>query len=172
LNQQSVLQNSVDTLANQKQRLEILLTHHACLRKNHLPTTNSLNLSKNDIKAIPINPLLDPNNSKRVTINLTNAQDLFALAPLARSASNTDNSSASSSTVPMITIHIIPEVAQALIDSTSVDKTKLAELLQQANVMSLPQTSSTSTAATTTNNNNNNNNDHSHLTSDTTNSTH
>lgn len=176
MNQQSVLQNSVDTLVNQKQRLEILLTHHACLRKSHLPTTNSLNLSKNDIKTIPINPLLDPNNSKRVTINLTNAQDLFALAPLTRSTSNTDNSSASSSsTVPMITIHIIPEVAQALIDSTSVDKTKLAELLQQANAISLPQTSSSTaaTATVTTNNNNNNNNiDHTHLTSDTTNSAH
>jgi hypothetical protein len=32
----------------------------------------------------------------------------------------------------MITIHIIPEVAQALLGSTSVDKAKLAELLQQA----------------------------------------
>jgi hypothetical protein len=37
----------------------------------------------------------------------------------------------------MITIHIIPEVAQALLGSTSVDKAKLAELLQQANVNNL-----------------------------------
>lgn len=61
----------------------------------------------------------------------------------------------------MITIHIIPEVAQALLGSTSVDKTKLAELLQQTNTINLTTTS-------TTNNNNNNTN---HLTTDSTNST-
>ncbi len=110
------------------------------------------------MKTISTNTLLDPNNSKRVTINFTNAQDLFSVAPLTRATSTTttDTSTASSSsTVPMITIHIIPEVAQALLGSTSVDKTRLAELLQQANAINI--------TSTTTNNN--------HLTSNSTNST-
>jgi hypothetical protein len=55
----------------------------------------------------------------------------------------------------MITIHILPEVAQALLGSTSVDRAKLAELLQQANTVNL---------SSTTNNNN-------HHTSDSMNST-
>ena len=54
------------------------------------------------------------------------------LPPLTRGTSTTDTPS-SSSQVPMITIHILPEVAQALLGSTSVDKAKLAELIQQAN---------------------------------------
>lgn len=140
--------------------MEILLHRHACLRKSHLPitTANNLNLTKTDVKTIPTtSTLLDPNNSKRVTINFTNAQDLFAVAPLTRVSSTTDASSpTSSTTVPMITIHIIPEVAQALLGSTSVDKVKLAELLQQA-------TATNNSSTTTTTNNNNNN----HLTSDT-----
>jgi len=123
-------------------------------------TANTLNISKTDVKTIPANTLLDPHNNKRVTINFTNAQDLFAVAPLTRttndaSSSSASSSSSSSSTVPMITIHIIPEVAQALLGSTSVDKAKLAELLQQANTINI--------TSTTTNNN--------HLTSDSTNST-
>jgi len=56
----------------------------------------------------------------------------------------------------MITIHILPEVAQALLGSTSVDRAKLAELLQQANTVNL--------SSTTTNNNH-------HHTSDSMNST-
>ncbi len=109
------------------------------------------------MKTISTNTLLDPNNSKRVTINFTNAQDLFSVAPLTRATSTTTDTStaSSSSTVPMITIHIIPEVAQALLGSTSVDKTRLAELLQQANAINI--------TSTTTNNN--------HLTSNSTNST-
>jgi len=84
------------------------------------------------MKTIPTTTtLLDSNNTKRVTINFTNAQDLYAVAPLTRVTSTTDTPS--SSNVPMITIHIIPEVAQALLGSTSVDKVKLAELIQQAN---------------------------------------
>jgi hypothetical protein len=86
------------------------------------------------MKTTPTTTLLDSNNNsgnnKRVTINFTNAQDLFTVAPLTRFTTTTENSS--SSTVPMITIHILPEVAQALLGSTSVDRTKLAELLQQA----------------------------------------
>jgi hypothetical protein len=84
------------------------------------------------VKTIPTTTLLDSNNTKRVTINFSNAQDLYAVAPLTRVTSTTDTPS-SSSNVPMITIHIIPEVAQALLGSTSVDKVKLAELIQQAN---------------------------------------
>jgi len=163
--QQQNLQRSVQNLSEQKHQLEILLHRHACLRKPHLPitTANNLNLTKADVKTIPTtSTLLDSNNSKRVTINFTNAQDLFAVAPLTRVPSTTDASSspssASSSTVPMITIHIIPEVAQALLGSTSVDKAKLAELLQQANATN---NSSTITPTTTANHNNN------HLISDT-----
>jgi hypothetical protein len=116
-------------------------------------TANTLNISKTDVKTIPANTLLDQHNNKRVTINFTNAQDLFSVAPLTRTTN--DASASSSSTVPMITIHIIPEVAQALLGSTSVDKAKLAELLQQGNTFNI--------TSTTTNNN--------HLTSDSTNST-
>jgi len=162
--QQQNLQRSVQNLSDQKHQLEILLNRHPCLKRTHLPitnpTSNTLNISKTDVKTIPTNTLLDPNNSKRVTINFTNAQDLFAVAPLTRTTSTNDgssaSSSASSSTVPMITIHIIPEVAQALLGSTTVDKTKLAELLQQASTINL-------TSTTTTNNN--------HFTTDSTNST-
>jgi translation elongation factor EF-G len=87
------------------------------------------------LKQISTTTLLDSNNNngnnKRVTINFTNAQDLLAIAPLTR-ITPTLTTDGSSSSVPMITIHIIPEVAQALLGSTSVDKAKLAELLQQA----------------------------------------
>jgi hypothetical protein len=125
----------VQNLADQKRQLELLLNRHSCLNKTHLPIT------KTDLKTIPTTTLLDPNNAKRVTINFSNAQDLFTVAPLTRSSSTNDNSSASSSTtVPMITIHIIPEVAQALLGSTTVDKNKLAELLQQANTINITST--------------------------------
>ncbi|CAF4686906.1 unnamed protein product, partial [Rotaria magnacalcarata] len=47
---------------------------------------HTLNITKSDIKTIPTTTLLDSNNnsgnSKRVTINFTNAQDLLAIAPL------------------------------------------------------------------------------------------
>jgi translation elongation factor EF-G len=98
---------------------------------------NTINISKADLKTIQSTTLDSNNNTngnnKRVTINFTNAQDLLACAPLTRITTASDGSS-SSSTVPMITIHIIPEVAQALLGSTTVDKAKLAELLQQASV--------------------------------------
>lgn len=84
-----------------------------------------------------------------MTINFSNAQDLFTVAPLARSNSTTDASLASASSVPMITIHIAPEVAQALLGSTTVDKSRLAELLQQANAINL--TSSATTDSTNSN---------------------
>lgn len=102
---------------------------------------------KADLKTMPTSALLDPNNARRVTINFSSAQDLFTVAPLTRSNSTTDGLSASGSTVPMITIHIIPEVAQALLGSTTVDKTRLVELLQQANAINL--TSSTATTDST-----------------------
>jgi hypothetical protein len=51
----------------------------------------------------------------------------------------------------MITIHIIPEVAQALLNSTSVDKAKLAELLQQANTAHNHITSDAMSTNTSTN---------------------
>lgn len=96
---------------------------------------------------IPAATLLDSTNnngtSKRVTINFSNAQDLFNVAPLNRLASSSTTAvtttttaadgSLASSNGPMITIHIVPEVAHALLGSTSVDKAKLAELIQQAN---------------------------------------
>lgn len=133
--QEGHLQRSVQTLSERKNQLETLLHRHTCLKKSHLPmtntTSNTLNISKTDVKTIPTTTLLDSNNSKRVTINLTN--------------------DASSSSVPMITIHILPEVAQAILGSTSVDRNKLADLLQQAN---------TTNSFITTNNNNNNNNSH------------
>ncbi|CAF0916299.1 unnamed protein product [Rotaria sp. Silwood1] len=133
--QEQNLQRSVQSLTERKHQLEILLHRHACLKKSHISmtqtTSNNLNLSKTDVTTIPTT---DPNNSKRVTINLTNAQDLFTNASLTRLTTTTTTTDASSSTtVPMITIHILPEVAQALLGSTSVDKNKLADLLQQAN---------------------------------------
>jgi hypothetical protein len=105
-------------------------------------------MSKTDFKSIPTTTLLDSNNNgnnKRVTINFTNAQDLLAVAPLTRIT--TTAADGSSSTVPMITIHIIPEVAQALLGSTTVDKAKLAELIQQANANN---SSTTTTSSDTT----------------------
>ncbi len=139
MDEQKSLERSVQNLADQKTQLETLLHRHPCT-KARLPITttnaNTFNISKTDFKSIPTTTLLDSNNNngnnKRVTINFTNAQDLLAVAPLTR-ITTTDGSS-SSSGVPMITIHIIPEVAQALLGSTSVDKAKLAELLQQANM--------------------------------------
>ena len=142
------LEHTVQTLTDQKNHLELLLNRHVCTRKVRLPITttnpNTLNIPRSETKTIPVTTLLDPNNntgsSKRVTINVTNAQDLLAIAPLSRITSTTattstvDGSSSSTSMVPMITIHIIPEVAHALFGSTSVDKSKLVELLQQANV--------------------------------------
>ncbi|CAF4911168.1 unnamed protein product, partial [Rotaria sp. Silwood2] len=106
--EQKSLERSVQTLTNQKNQLEILLHRHLYSNNNN-------------------------GNNKCVTINFTNAQDLLALAPLTR-ITTADGSSSSSSSVLMIAIHIIPEVAQALLGSTSIDKAKLAELLQQVNV--------------------------------------
>ncbi|CAF1292329.1 unnamed protein product [Adineta ricciae] len=127
--QQQNLQRSVQSLSDQKNQLESLLHRHACLRKAHLPTVNNLNLTKNDVKTLSTSNVLDPNNM-----------------------STTDTLPSSSATttstgVPMITIHILPEVAQALLGSTSLDKAKLAELLQQANT---PNSSSSTTITTTT----------------------
>lgn len=143
--EQQKLEHTVQSLANKKNELEILLHRHACT-KARLPITttgNSLNISKTDLKTIPTTTttLLDSNNNsgnnKRVTINFTNAQDLLAVAPLSRIT--TDNSSGA----PMITIHIVPEVAQALLGSTSVDKAKLAEFLQQATANNSSSSSTT-----------------------------
>ncbi|CAF3933214.1 unnamed protein product [Rotaria sp. Silwood2] len=158
IDEQKSLEHAVQTLNDQKNQLEVLLHRHVCTKKTRLPITtttpiNNLNISKSDIKTIPTTTLLDSNNnngnSKRVTINFTNAQDLLAIAPLTR-LTTTDGTSSSSSTVPMITIHIIPEVAQALLGSTSVDKAKLAELLQQANVNNSSSTTISDSATTNT----------------------
>ncbi|CAF3433172.1 unnamed protein product [Rotaria socialis] len=152
IEQEGNLQRSVQTLSDRKNQLETLLHRHTCLKKSHLPmtntTSNTLNISKADFKTIPTTALLDSNNTKRVTINLTNAQDLFGNASLTRTTND------ASSSGPMITIHILPEVAQAILGSTSIDRNKLADLLQQAN--------STNSFITTNNNNNNNNNNHHH----------
>ncbi|CAF0826629.1 unnamed protein product [Adineta steineri] len=154
LDEQKNLERAVQTLNDQKNQLEVLLHRHPCTKKIRLPitTANTMNISKNDLKSISTATLLDSNNNngnnKRVTINFTNAQDLLAVAPLTRitpTITTTDGSS-SSSNVPMITIHIIPEVAQALLGSTSVDKAKLAELLQQAALNN--SASNTTTTAT------------------------
>ena len=158
MNEEKQLEHTVQTLNDQKNHLELLLNRHVCTRKVRAPITttnpNTLNISRSEMKTIPITTLLDSNNNtgngKRVTINVTNAQDLLAIAPLSRITTTTPTISTvdgSTSTVPMITIHIIPEVAHALLGSTSVDKSKLAELLQQANVNN---SSSTATATTTT----------------------
>ncbi|CAM4755712.1 unnamed protein product [Rotaria magnacalcarata] len=155
LEQEGNLQRSVQTLSDRKNQLETLFHHHTCVKKLHLPmtntTSNTLNISKADVKTIPTTTLLDSNNTKRVTINLTNAQDLFGNPSLTR----TTNDASSSSSVPMITIHILPEVAQAILGSTSIDRNKLADLLQQAN---------TTNSFITTNNNTNNH--HHHITLD------
>ena len=148
----------MQTLSDQKHQLEVLLHRHACVKKPHLPVTtaNNLNISKTDVKTIPTtSTLLDSN--KRVTINFTNAQDLFGVSPLTRATSTGDASSPSSSNVPMITIHILPEVAQALLGSTSVDKAKLAELLQQANAANSSSTNNHLTSDTMSTNTSNNN---------------
>jgi hypothetical protein len=155
VDEQRALEHSVQSLADRKNQLELLLHRHACTKKSRLPitttTANTLNISKNDIKSIPTTTLLDSNNNsgnnKRVTINFTNAQDLLSVAPLTRLT--TTDSSSSSTNVPMITIHIIPEVAQALLGSTSVDRAKLVELLQQANANNSSSTTSTSDSITT-----------------------
>jgi hypothetical protein len=156
LDEQKLLERSVQSLSDQKNQLEILLHRHPCAKKARLPITtthgNTLNISKSDMKPISTTTLLDSTNNngnnKRVTINFTNAQDLLAVAPLTR-ITTTDGSSSSSS-VPMITIHIIPEVAQALLGSTSVDKAKLAELIQQASTNNSTATDSI-TMTTSTN---------------------
>jgi hypothetical protein len=154
LDEQKLLERSVQSLSDQKNQLEILLHRHPCAKKARLPITtthgNTLNISKSDMKPISTTTLLDSTNNngnnKRVTINFTNAQDLLAVAPLTRITT----SDGSSSSVPMITIHIIPEVAQALLGSTSVDKAKLAELIQQASTNNSTATDSI-TMTTSTN---------------------
>ena len=136
-------------MAEKKNQLEILLHRHACTKATRLPITtnniNTLNQSKTDFKSIPTtNTLLDSTNNannKRVTINFTNAQDLLAVAPLTRITTTANDGSSS---VPMITIHIIPEVAQALLGSTTLDRVKLAELLQQASMNNSLTTASSS----------------------------
>lgn len=155
LDEQKTLERNVQTLSEQKNQLEVLLHRHPCTKKGgRLPIATTTNNNVHLSKSIPVGSLLDSNNnsnSKRVTINFANAQDLFAMAPLTRGTGNlitTDGSS--SSGMPMITIHIIPEVAQALLGSTTVDKAKLAELLQQASVGN--------SSESLMNNNNNNNN--------------
>ncbi|CAF2680148.1 unnamed protein product [Rotaria sp. Silwood2] len=90
--------------------------------------------------------LLDSNNNKCVNNNFTNAQDILAVALLTR-ITTIDGSSSSS--VPMITIHIIPEVAQALLASTPVDKAKFAELLHQVNVNNSSSTTTISDSRST-----------------------
>ncbi|CAF5121852.1 unnamed protein product, partial [Rotaria socialis] len=55
-------------------------------------TSNTLNISKADFKTIPTTALLDSNNTKRVTINLTNAQDLFGNASLTRTTNDASSS--------------------------------------------------------------------------------
>ncbi|CAF1424713.1 unnamed protein product [Rotaria magnacalcarata] len=160
LEQQKSLERTVQTLNDQKNQLEILLHRHPCTKKVRLPmaTTSTpmhtLNITKSDIKTIPTTTLLDSNNnsgnSKRVTINFTNAQDLLAIAPLTRITPTLTTDGSSSSNVPMITIHIIPEVAQALLGSTSVDKVKLAELIQQANANNASSTTISDSTATNT----------------------
>lgn len=131
-----------------------MLQRHACVKRTHLSVGNSVNLSRADVKTIAAPNMSDANGGKRVmTINLNNAQDLFAVAPLARATSTGDASSASSTSagvVPMITIHILPDVAQALLGSASVDRAKLVELLQQANggnATSAPEPMSTNHAS-------------------------
>ncbi|CAF1161228.1 unnamed protein product [Adineta ricciae] len=141
MEQQQDLEHTVQTLNDQRNQLEAILLRHPCAKKTRLPitttTANTINLSKPELKVFPTATLLDSNNNgnnKRVTINFTNAQDLLAVAPLTRITPTLTTTDGSSSTVPMITIHIIPEVAQALLGSSTVDKNKLVELLQQANV--------------------------------------
>jgi len=156
LQEQKSLESSVHSLADKKNHLEMLLHRHACT-KTRLPitTTNptTLNISKTDLKSIPTTTLLDSNNNngnnKRVTINFTNAQDLLAVAPLTRITPTLTTTDGSSSNVPMITIHIIPEVAQALLGSSSVDRAKLVELLQQASANNSSLTATISDSMTT-----------------------
>lgn len=151
--EQKLLERNVQTLTEQRNQLEVLLQRHLCLKKTRssLPTSttaSSLNVSRTDLKSIPATSLLDPNNnnnhgnSKPVIINIANAQELFAVGSFARAnLTNGVLSTSSSAGVPIITLHLGPELAQALFGSSSVDKTKLAELLQQ------PAVAATSTAA-------------------------
>lgn len=132
-----MLEQSVQTLAERKNQLEYLMHRHPCTRKSSLPivTTNTHHIAKTDLKTIPgtMNTVDSANNTintKRVTINFTNPQDFLAVAPLTRVSSTAESPSAN---VPVITIHILPEVAQALLGSTTFDRAKLVELLQQAN---------------------------------------
>lgn len=144
MEEQKLLERNVQTLTEERNQLDVLLQRHLCTKKNRFPltsaTANPLSITKTDIKTIPTATLLDPNNngnSKQVTINIANAQDLFSVGSIPRVTQTltTTNgvSSASTAAVPMITIHILPEVAQALLGSTTFDQAKLAALLQQTN---------------------------------------
>lgn len=147
---------SVQSLADHKNQLEHLLHRHPCTRKSSLPIT-TMNNGKIDLKTMPTTSAFtdgttNPINTKRVTINFSNPNDLLAVAaPLARSNSiGGETVVGTTSNVPMITIHIVPEIAQALLGSTSLDRTKLIELLQQATATATTtsNTSSTSTNST------------------------
>ena len=148
-------------MSQRKIELEKILQQQITAKKTRSSlgstTGNPVNISKTDVRTIPTSTLLDANgNEKRVTINITNAQDLFSVGPLTRvtpTLTTTDGLSTSSSTVPMITIHIIPEMAQALFGSATVDKKKLVELLQQANTNSIIPTMTSVTESTISNTN-------------------
>ncbi|UJR15951.1 hypothetical protein I4U23_002871 [Adineta vaga] len=158
-NEQQNLERTVQTLNDKKNQLEMMLHRHPCSKRARLPisttTSATLNMAKPEFKTYSTGTLLDSNNNgnnKRVTINFTNAQDLLAVAPLTRITPTLTTTDGSSSNVPMITIHIIPEVAQALLGSTSVDRAKLVELLQQANANNSSSTTSDSTTKNTSSN--------------------
>lgn len=157
--EQKNLERAVQILTQKKAELQSLIERQAIAKKLRLPVgSNNVNLlaqTKNDVKQNPNHLLLDAHgNPKRVMINIANPQDLFNSQPMSRVTSfltnptttNDNSSTSSSTTVPMITIHIIPEMSQALLGTMTVDKTKLAEILQQTN-----GTSSTTTITSMTN---------------------
>lgn len=156
--EQKLLERNVQTLTDQRNQLEVLLQRHICSKKTRssLPTSttaSSLNMSKTELKSIPATSLLDPNNnnnnngnSKPVIINIANGQELFAVGSFTRANLTNGVLATNSSTgVPILTLHLGPELAQALFSSSSIDKTKLAELIQQSTVAS--SSSSTTTTA-------------------------
>jgi len=145
--EQKTLELNVQTLTEQRKQLELLLQRHLCVKKTRftLPTSSM----KTDLKNVSTSSLFDTTNnnvnSKRVTINIANAQDLFTVSSLPRTNSTNESlTSNSSSGGPMITIHIPPEFAQAIFGSASVDKTRLADLLQQSSVTTMTNNESSS----------------------------
>lgn len=136
MEQQQHLEKTVQSLNDRKNQLECLLQRHMCTRKTVVPiSTNSTHqFIKPDLKTIPqTTNILDTGsntiNTKRITINFSNAQDFLAVAPVTRVTGSNDNSTPGLS---LITIHILPDGNSQTLFSSAIDRSKIVELLQHA----------------------------------------